>query len=513
MSKSAKVFVLFAVVAAYAAIVNGLLRPTFAQTASPQALADARAACAADVQRLCAGVPEGGGRIIACLKQHQDQVSDRCKQAIATAMGRPGPGAGTATPNAPVTHHAASSKTTSPPAPVEHHDTSPKIAAPPNPVPSPVTHVSAPTAGGAGPRYFLMKQVQLIDQHADWGKPAYHLMIPTTWQFKGWVNSGVMKGQGVIEGGCFADFFEVFGYAKSADNAIELQLIPQFTWQYIDDPAGQRQMQAQNLRDAQVGLKPCPVRAPVPAAEFLRQDLIAKYRKGKTVVSIDPFPELDQLVRYQMGLPPPGAGGDTRGIRTDAARARLAYDDDKGKPVEEWIAAATVVRAIPAGGRATGYDWHAVKVMYFRTPKGQLDSNDRLFKLIASTVHPDPEWRKWSNGIINGMYRKKQEELAKQAAIVAAFQQHVADTIMGVTARQQAGSMQSAYGVSQGIRGVQTFRDPSTGATFELSNQHDQAWLDKGGSNQYVMSDDPNFNPNGNLRGDWTQLQVVRPQP
>jgi hypothetical protein len=96
---------------------------------------------------------------------------------------------------------------------------------------------------------------------------------------------------------------------------------------------------------------------------------------------------------------------------------------------------------------------------------------------------------------------------------MAKFYQDAADTIAGVTARQQAGSMQAAYGVSQGIRQVQTFRDPSTGSTFELSNQHDNAWLDKGGSNQYVMSDDPNFNPNGNLRGDWTQLEVVRPQP
>jgi hypothetical protein len=367
------------------------------------------------------------------------------------------------------------------------------------------SHPSHAVGAGSSQRYFLMKQVQLIDQHVDWGKPAYHLMIPTTWQFKGWVNSNV------AEGGCFADFFSVVGDAKSPDNSIELQMLPQYTWQYIDDPAGQRQMQVQNQRDAHVGLKPCPVRAPVPAAEFVRQDLIGKYRKGKTVVSIDPFPELDQIVRYQLGLPPAGAGGNTRGIRTDAARARLAFNDDKGKPVEEWIAAAVVVRAIPTGGSGAAYDWHAIRVMFFDTPKGQLDASDRLFKLIASTIHPDPEWQKWSNGIIAGMYRKKQEELAKQSAIIAQLQQNVVDTLTGVTARQQAGSMQAAYGVSRGIRGVQTFRDPSTGATMELSNQYDHAWAN--GANQYVMSDDPNFNPNGNLNGDWTQLQLVRPQP
>jgi hypothetical protein len=175
-----------------------------------------------------------------------------------------------------------------------------------------------------------------------------------------------------------------------------------------------------------------------------------------------------------------------------------------------WVTAVIVVRALQSG-RGVAYDWHAVNIMYLRTPKGQLDANDKLFKLIASTIHPEPEWQTWSNGVIAGMYRRKQEEEAKQSAIIAAFQQHVADTINGVVANQQHGSYNAAVGQDQLIRGVQTFRDPSSGATYELSNQYDHAWLN--GSNQYVMSDDPNFNPNGKVNGDWTSLQPVRPQP
>jgi hypothetical protein len=253
-------------------------------------------------------------------------------------------------------------------------------------------------------------------------------------------------------------------------------------------------------------MKPCPVRAPVPAAEFLRQDIIAKYSKGKTVVSIDPFPELDKIVRYQLGLPPTAAGG-ANGVRTDAARAHLVFDDDKGQPLEEWVTADVVVRPIPTGS-GNAYDSHAVMVMAYRTPRGKLDSNDRLFKLIASTIHPELEWEKWSNGVIASLYRKKQEELAKQSEMLAQFRQHVADTINGVVANREAGANHAVFGESQIIRGVQTFRDPSTGATFELSNQYDHAWLN--GSNQYVMSDDPTFNPNGSITGNWTALQVVR---
>jgi hypothetical protein len=54
---------------------------------SRQAVADVRAACATDVQKLCPDVQPGGGRIIACLKQHKDQVSDGCKQAVIKARG------------------------------------------------------------------------------------------------------------------------------------------------------------------------------------------------------------------------------------------------------------------------------------------------------------------------------------------------------------------------------------------------------------------------------------------
>ena len=56
-----------------------------AQAPSQQAVADARTACETDIQKLCTGVQPGGGRILACLKQHKDQVSDGCKQAVVKA--------------------------------------------------------------------------------------------------------------------------------------------------------------------------------------------------------------------------------------------------------------------------------------------------------------------------------------------------------------------------------------------------------------------------------------------
>jgi hypothetical protein len=102
-------FVLCTVIAAQAALADDLLPspPSSAQSpassspsspaspASPaqipsqQAVAEARAACETDIQKLCSGVQPGGGRIFACLKQHKDQVSDGCKQAVVKATKGP----------------------------------------------------------------------------------------------------------------------------------------------------------------------------------------------------------------------------------------------------------------------------------------------------------------------------------------------------------------------------------------------------------------------------------------
>src|SRR5258708_1369667 len=45
---------------------------------SPAAI---QTACADDAQKFCAGMQPGGGRIVACLKQNKDSLSDRCRQA------------------------------------------------------------------------------------------------------------------------------------------------------------------------------------------------------------------------------------------------------------------------------------------------------------------------------------------------------------------------------------------------------------------------------------------------
>src|SRR5262249_31760661 len=49
---------------------------------STQAAKAPLALCKADAERICAGIAPGDGKIIACLKQHKNEVSVGCAKAL-----------------------------------------------------------------------------------------------------------------------------------------------------------------------------------------------------------------------------------------------------------------------------------------------------------------------------------------------------------------------------------------------------------------------------------------------
>jgi hypothetical protein len=62
-----------------------------------------RAACQADIEKFCADVAKGGGHVMQCIREHQDQLSDSCQSAV-QGMGdqrRQHDGASEAPPAAP----------------------------------------------------------------------------------------------------------------------------------------------------------------------------------------------------------------------------------------------------------------------------------------------------------------------------------------------------------------------------------------------------------------------------
>jgi hypothetical protein len=72
------------------AVIGFVAMTAFADDATAPPSGAAVAACRQDVQTLCPGVQRGGGRIMACLKSHETEVSAGCKAAIKEAHARHG---------------------------------------------------------------------------------------------------------------------------------------------------------------------------------------------------------------------------------------------------------------------------------------------------------------------------------------------------------------------------------------------------------------------------------------
>src|ERR1019366_3150896 len=144
-----------------------------AQAGGQPSAAAIRAACADDAQKLCAGVQPGGGRIVACLKEHKDSLSDRCKQA-AGLPANPGsssaPGAAIGLPSAGGNGAAGSPASSSGSVP------GPSIS------PAAPATKAAPAAASAAAGEKFVERVITDTEHE--GMRAATIHLPEKWHFE-----------------------------------------------------------------------------------------------------------------------------------------------------------------------------------------------------------------------------------------------------------------------------------------------------------------------------------------
>src|ERR1035441_6581027 len=79
----------------------------------------------------------------------------------------------------------------------------------------------------------------------------------------------------------------------------------------------------------------------------------------------------------------------------------------------------------------------------------------------------------------------------------------MARTQANMNARSTAASDWVDYALDQ-----RTVADPNTGQVNKVSSAYSYTWVDSSGKTSYQTSD-PNANPNGTLKGNWTRQQQV----
>lgn len=248
------------------------------------------------------------------------------------------------------------------------------------------------------------------------------------------------------------------------------------------------------------------VRQPVPASVCMRQYVLPRARKipDLTIVDEGPAVELLQAVTHNQADTPPGGQ-----YSTDSVRVRLHYIFNQQPAAEEMSGVTEYTRITAPGmlGNVETVFWSMSYMTGFRAAREKIENYADLYRAIFTSIKINPAWtalvQQVSQGLVNNTIRSIHHvgELSRQ---ISRNYQEMSDSNMQGWQERSAAYDRVAENFSQTIRGVDPYFDPNTGQNVELPGGYTQAWSTPLG--EYILSDDPNFNPNIGSTQTWTQL-------
>ena len=339
-----------------------------------------------------------------------------------------------------------------------------------------------------------MKLVQLLDRNGfEKPLPSASLLVPAHWQADGATQWNIKDYCNTV----------LTSFKAEAPDGHAFEVFPEFNWKWADNTTALKLDFAQKQ---QMGAHACDVMPPMSAADYLRRNLV-RARPGAQIVSTEPLPKLLAGLQQQARAAERQAAqlGLHEQIRPDLVRARLKYDIN-GLAVEEWIVVKTVTLGI-TGPFGVSYSCNATAIAE-RAPAGELDASQKLFDLILSTIRVNSEWQRRMTNNAQTMQQIELQGVRDRSAIISKNADEIRNIQrQGYDAQQQSQDRTYAQ-LSESVRGVETYRNPSSGETIELSNQFGNAWVNNRG--EYLLSDQPGFDPSVALRENWTALERLR---
>ena len=486
-----------------------------AQANNQPSVAAIRAACGEDAQKLCADVQPGGGRVVACLKEHKDSLSDRCKQAA----GLPVNPTSNSAPSAPSSAAAPSSSVPGPGVPASASPAKP--AAAPKAAPAIAGPAKAASANGASAAAEEKFVERVIPDTEHQGMRAATIHLPEKWKFESKIE-------------WHYDRIEVplifSSHAENPDNAEAYFQYPLLRLE-VTDVAPQYRRYTKQAREGERLPTGAIYASPLPPMQALAK-FIQQTRPNVANFKWLGQQDLPDLAKALHMDPWPNDHG---------VAIKIGYDLD-GQPVEEaffgvyYISrqgtdAVSLGQLSMAAGAIQQTNWGFRALQSFRAPAGTLEKRMPMFCVIAKSTYVNPEWIRLTKAINDKLMADFNQKLKQGYDQIRASQ-----AIMEQTMRQQAafqanfdkqeeafrnsGGVDDSYLRDGGkrsaadhwddlIRGVDTLNDPSTGGTTQLSNLGQYHFTD--GFGNYRTSDDPNYTPEkaGEV-GSWQLMTVAQ---
>ncbi len=339
-------------------------------------------------------------------------------------------------------------------------------------------------------RYIKFKKVEIYDYNG-FAKPvvAYTLLVPDGWKVSGGINWN-------LNAKCLTGTVSNHLKAESPDGKLSFEMFPIHTWEWMNDPTA---LQMAKYTRQTTG-KGCMLHRPMNANRFISQVFIPEMRPGAKKIKVvntsgaasaareKNFQEIRAMMQYY-----------NADLETDAVLATIRYKSSTGTK-DEWVTTSVteysynLPSAMNYGSYYKYYYSTADEIMSLSAPKGELEKNDKLFSTIMASFHLNPVWGKAISDMFVNISNIQAKGAMDRSRIWSNAMNEIGETQYQSWQNSQDSQDRIAQNWSQYMRGVETYIDPNTNTSVELSSGYNQAWTDKNGD--YILSDNPLFNPN-----------------
>jgi len=326
------------------------------------------------------------------------------------------------------------------------------------------------------------------------GMETFRILMPSDWQFEGGVK-WLLKNPAMP---AVVDF-----RIHNPKGKEEFQVFPNQTFFWTNN-----QMVLANfpVGSQYLGNEICPPLAgPI---ESLKKIVLPRFRRDVTDLKVTKEELLPDLAKQL------GAGGGMQNqpgmtSSADAAKIRIQYKQNDSSLEEEiYSVVETYTFSVPTmAGTITNIYWLVDYIFSFKAEKGKLEDNAKTFLAIVYSFKPNQQWFNKYNQVVNYLAQQQIQQIqniGQISRIISQTNNEISDMIMKSYNQRQAVNDRIASNFSQAIRGVDEYYNPIEQKAVELPTGYRNAWTNSQG--EYILSDDPNFNPNINSNLNWQRI-------
>jgi len=239
------------------------------------------------------------------------------------------------------------------------------------------------------------------------------------------------------------------------------------------------------------------VRRPVSGfMQYLEQYVLPKSGFRTRITGCRKLPELENALRAE------NQGGFGCNIVIDAGIANLEYAY-KGSLFEGDITCGIVYNNMMYGQTS----WIADRIISTRAPKGKLSEANKVFAIMLKSFKFNLRWFNLYHQFVQSLTQYVMQDIYNAGVIsriISTTYDHISETVRRSYEAQQASNDRVFRGISESIRGVNSYYDPYKGYSVEIPNDYRYVYANPLG--EYIVTDNPNFNPNVGSNLNWTIL-------